>query len=91
MVDDDDNQSRLEFEPQPRFKSAKNSPYTERERQQLRQIVAQLNEEAEMADTTQQEQQNTLQLKNDTTMAMDSTFPPQPLEQEVAAEVPKEV
>ena len=53
--------------------------------------MAQLNEEAEMADTTQQEQQNTLQLKNDTTMAMDSTFPPQPLEQEVAAEVPKEV
>ena len=90
MVDDEDNQSRLEFEPQPRFKSAKNSPYTQRERQQLRQIVAQLNEEAEMADTTQQEQQNTLQLKNDTTMAMDSTFPPQPLEQ-VAAEVPKEV
>ena len=49
--DDEDNQSRLEFEPQPRFKSAKNSPYTDRDRQQLRQMVAQINEE--MADTTQ--------------------------------------
>ena len=31
--DDEDNQSRLEFEPKPKFKSAKNSPYTNRERQ----------------------------------------------------------
>ena len=32
MEDEEDNQSRLEFEPQPKFKSAKNSPYTQRER-----------------------------------------------------------
>ena len=32
MVEEEDNQSRLEFEPRPNFKSAKNSPYTQRER-----------------------------------------------------------